>query len=134
MISDISVQKTLDSELEPEVQNHLPTWARQTLSSAGDNIGNSNDPRRTQPDFQRAGIAIPCPNYLLSKSCYLMISSDPKSYYHAQKDLRWQVSMYEEMNSLQKNTTWELVSLPLGMKLVQCKWVFWNKVAAYRST
>jgi len=58
-----------------------------------------------------------------------MISSDPKSYYHAQKDPRWQVAMDEEMNSLQKNTTWELVSLPPGRKLVQCKWVFWTKVA-----
>ena len=27
LISDISVQKTSDAELEPEVQNHLPTWA-----------------------------------------------------------------------------------------------------------
>ena len=55
-----------------------------------------------------------CPNYLLSEYCYLMIISDPKSYYHAQKDPRWQVAMDEEMNSLQKNTTWELVSLPPG--------------------
>ena len=38
--------------------------------------------------------------------------------------------MDEEMNSLQKNTTWELVSLPFGRKLVQCKWVFRTKVAA----
>ena len=45
------------------------------------------------------------PDYLLSESCYLMISSDPKSYYHARKDSRWQVVMDEEMNSLQKNTT-----------------------------
>ena len=58
-----------------------------------------------------------------------MIISDPKSYYHARKDPRWQVSMDEEMNSLQKNTTWELVSLPPGRKLVQCKWVFRTKVA-----
>ena len=57
-----------------------------------------------------------------------MISSDPKSYYHAHKDPIWQVSMDEEMNSLQKNTTWELVSLPSGRKLVQCKWLFWTKV------
>ena len=42
LISDINVQ---DAESEPEVQNHLPTWARQTLSSAGDNIGNLDDPR-----------------------------------------------------------------------------------------
>ena len=36
LISDISVQKKLDAESEPEVQNHLPTWAQQTLSSIGD--------------------------------------------------------------------------------------------------
>ena len=59
-----------------------------------------------------------------------MISLDPKSYYHACKDPIWQVSMDKEMNSLQKNTTWELISLPLGRKLVQCKWVFQTKVAA----
>ena len=69
-----------------------------------------------------------CHNYLLSESCYLMIILYPKSYHHAQKDLRWQVAMDEEMNSLQKNTTWELVSLPPGRKLVQCKWVFQTKV------
>ena len=35
MISDISVHKKLYSKSEPKLQNHLPTWARQTLSSAG---------------------------------------------------------------------------------------------------
>ena len=47
LISDISTQQTSDAKSEPKVQNHLPTWARQTLSSAGDNIGNPDDPRRT---------------------------------------------------------------------------------------
>ena len=60
MISNISVQQTSDTESEPEVQNHLPTWAQKTLSSAGDNIGNLDDPRRTRSDFQRAGIALSC--------------------------------------------------------------------------
>ena len=92
------------------MQTHLPSWARQTLSSTGDNIGNPDDPRRAQSDFQRAGIALSCHEYLLSETCYLMINSDPKSYYHARKDPRWQVSMDKEMNSLQKNVTWELVS------------------------
>ena len=96
----------------------------------GDNIGNPDDPRGTRSDFQRAGIALSCLDNLLSETCYLMISSDPKSYYHAQKDPRWQVAMDEETNSLKKNITWELVSLPLRTKLVQCKWVFRTKVAA----
>ena len=75
-----------------------------------------------------------CPDNFLSKNYYLMIILDPKSYYHSQKDPRWQVAMDEEMISLQKNTTWELVSLPPGRKLVQCKWVFWTKVATDGST
>ena len=33
-----------------------------------------------------------------------------------------------EFNSLWKNATWELVSLPPGRKLVQCKWVFYKNV------
>ena len=124
IIYDISEHKISCAESEPELQNHLPTWARQTLSSAGDNIGNPDDPRRTQSDFQRAGIVLSCTDYLLSEYFYLMIISDPKSYYHSWKDPIWEVGMDEEMNYLQKNTTWELVSLPPGRKLVQCKWVF----------
>ena len=41
----IREQQTSNAESKPEVQNHLPTWARQTLSFAGDDIGNPNDPR-----------------------------------------------------------------------------------------
>ena len=56
-----------------------------------------------ESDFQRAGIALSCPDNFLSKTCYFMIISDPKLYYHARiKDLIWQVSMDEEMNSLKK--------------------------------
>ena len=127
LISDISDQKASISSSEPKVQTHLPTWAKQTLSSAGDNIGNPDDQRRTRSDFQRVGIALSCHDYLLSKNCYLMIISYPTYYYHAQKYPRWQASMDKEMNSLQKNATWELVSLSLGRKLVQCKWVFQKK-------
>ena len=58
LIYDISEQQTSDAESESELQNHLPTWARQTLSFAGDNIGNPNDPRRTQSDFQRENISL----------------------------------------------------------------------------
>ena len=35
--------------------------------------------------------------------------------------------MQKEYNSLLKNQTWDLVSLPLGRKLVRCRWVYRTK-------
>ena len=63
LIYDISFQQSSDAESEPEVQNHLPTCVRHTLSSAGDNIGNPDDPRRTRSDFQGEGIVLSCPEF-----------------------------------------------------------------------
>ena len=37
--------------------------------------------------------------------------------------------MSEEMESLQKNKTWELVKLPKGKKATSCKWIFCKKEA-----
>eukprot|EP00253_Pinus_taeda_P021435 PITA_21435 len=38
--------------------------------------------------------------------------------------------MEEEYNSLLENQTWDLVPLPLGRKLVRCKWVYRTKSVA----
>ena len=37
--------------------------------------------------------------------------------------------MSKEMESLQKNKTWELVKLPKGKKAIGCKWIFYKKEA-----
>jgi len=39
----------------------------------------------------------------------------------------WTVDMTEEMKSLHKNQTWELVKPPMGWKIIGCKWVFKKK-------
>ena len=54
----------------------------------------------------------------------------PQTYEEVAGDPRWQAAMNEEFNSLQKRNTWELVDLPPGRKLVQCKWVYKIKFAA----
>ena len=59
-----------------------------------------------------------------------MVESDPQTYEYAAEAPIWKESMKEEFISLQKSNTWELVDLPPGRKLVQCKWVYKTKFAA----
>ncbi|RVX03816.1 Retrovirus-related Pol polyprotein from transposon RE1 [Vitis vinifera] len=48
----------------------------------------------------------------------------PNSVQEALADPRWKVAMNEEMKSLQKNETWELVECPPGKKPVGCRWIY----------
>jgi hypothetical protein len=40
---------------------------------------------------------------------------------------KWEVVMQEEMQSLEKNGTWDIGRLPEGKKAVRCKWIFKRK-------
>ncbi|GJW10457.1 retrovirus-related pol polyprotein from transposon TNT 1-94 [Tanacetum coccineum] len=37
---------------------------------------------------------------------------------------KWKASIKEEMDSLRKNKTWELVDQPVGLLVMSCKWLF----------
>ena len=63
-----------------------------------------------------------------------MLGSDPISFKEDFHDPRWQVAMDEEFDSLHDNQTRELVTLPPGRKLVQCKWIYKTKIAVDGTT
>ena len=67
---------------------------------------------------------------LFVENFYLMVESYTHTYEEAVNDPRWQAAMKEEFSSLQKRNTWELVDLPPGRKLVQCKWLYKNEFYA----
>ncbi|RVW19641.1 Retrovirus-related Pol polyprotein from transposon RE1 [Vitis vinifera] len=54
----------------------------------------------------------------------------PNSVQEALADPRWKAAMNEEMKSLQKNETWELVECPPGKKPVRCRWIYTVKYKA----
>ena len=54
--------------------------------------------------------------------------SIPRNVQKALTDPNWKKSMYEEMEALQSNTTWELVPLPEAKKTVGCRWIFTVKL------
>ncbi|XP_062112501.1 uncharacterized protein LOC133823667 [Humulus lupulus] len=43
--------------------------------------------------------------------------------------VEWSQAMKEEMDSLSKNRTWDLVAKPKGQKMISCKWIFKVKEA-----
>jgi hypothetical protein len=45
----------------------------------------------------------------------------------------WMAAMHDEMESLEKNGTWDLVQLPKGKKTVRCKWIFKRKEEMYKA-
>ncbi|GKF30973.1 hypothetical protein Tco_0100771, partial [Tanacetum coccineum] len=57
-------------------------------------------------------------------------SDDPKTYKEvmASKDAEnWIIAINEEMQSLEKNKTWDLVTQPKGVNQVGCKWFLKRK-------
>ena len=48
----------------------------------------------------------------------------PNSIHEALSIPRWKNAVLEEMRTLKKNQTWEIVSLPRGKEPVGCKRVF----------
>ena len=52
------------------------------------------------------------------------IVSIPNSVQKALADPRRKAIVDEEMKSLEKNETWELVDLPLGKKPIGCQWIY----------
>ena len=57
-------------------------------------------------------------------------NAEPSSYSEAiisGYSNKWMTAMHDEMESLEKNGTWDLVRLPREKKPIRCKWVFKRK-------
>lgn len=77
-----------------------PLWACRTLESTGDWVGDLSDTRRTRSQFQEV------------PHLFVASISDPESFQEASGIPKWDATMQEEFNSLERNHTWDLVPLP----------------------
>nr|GEW02755.1 ribonuclease H-like domain-containing protein [Tanacetum cinerariifolium]GEX14633.1 ribonuclease H-like domain-containing protein [Tanacetum cinerariifolium] len=86
---------------------------------------------------------LPLINYnTMVTSCFDIIHSDrlnlhvssvsylPKSYHDAFNDLNWTNAMRDELNALNKNSTWTLVPRPTDTNIVRCMWLFCHNYLA----
>jgi hypothetical protein len=69
-------------------------------------------------------------HYALSCAEQVETTHEPATYTEAidcDDRVKWISAMQEEMQSLEKNCTWEVVPLPKGKKTVRCKWIYKRK-------
>ncbi|GJR23767.1 zinc finger, CCHC-type containing protein [Tanacetum coccineum] len=57
----------------------------------------------------------------------LLAEDEPKDYKEASNDQNWIEAMKDELDSINRNNTWRLTSLPPGHKAIGLKWVFKTK-------
>ncbi|KAH9802834.1 retrovirus-related pol polyprotein from transposon RE1 [Citrus sinensis] len=137
--SDITA---IENESHEEIHNQ----------SSAEDVPTTSPIRRILPQCQNRGIPKPTyepdfssrvkypmshfvSNHRLSESNQsfvnqLSVVSIPNSVQEALKDPKWKAAMNDEMRSLQKNQTWELVDLPPGKKPVGCRWIYTIKYKA----
>jgi hypothetical protein len=60
----------------------------------------------------------------LAYSLSLLTETEPNSYIEACKHEHWVKAMNSELQALQQNNTWSVVSLPAGIKPIGSKWVY----------
>lgn len=53
--------------------------------------------------------------------------SEQRTFQEANLQLTWKKTMQEELQALDRNKTWSVVSLPAEKKVVGSKWIFKTK-------
>lgn len=65
-----------------------------------------------------------------SACSFALLAVDPLCYEEAAEQPEWKNAMIEEIQSIEKNQTWELVDLPEGKNVIGLKWIFKTKYNA----
>ena len=70
--------------------------------------------------------------YALSVADSIESSEEPSTYEEViscSDSGKWMIALQEEIESLHKNWTWDMVRLPKGKKAIRCKWCSRRKKA-----
>ncbi|CAJ2663689.1 unnamed protein product [Trifolium pratense] len=138
-------KEAIQVEIEPTPTNNIPQVHQQppettttnndteVLGGATEDLAGENDYQLVR-DRERRSVKPPERYGYEDLAAYALLTSsgDPSTFREAmasQEKERWMGAMMEEMESLQKNQTWELVQLPKGKRAIGCKWVYKRKPA-----
>uniref|UniRef100_A0ACD5Y5J0 Uncharacterized protein n=1 Tax=Avena sativa TaxID=4498 RepID=A0ACD5Y5J0_AVESA len=119
------VDDTHEENIDDDVVQHSPTILQQPQESIA-----TDRPRRNIVPPRRLIEECNLAHYALSCAEQVEHDTEPATYNEAVASVdreKWVSAMQEEMQSLDKNGTWEVVRLPKQKKVVRCKWIYKRK-------
>ncbi|KAG8472744.1 hypothetical protein CXB51_034629 [Gossypium anomalum] len=119
------VEHQINTESTPQVSTKIEN---RVASSPQYSIAKNRTKREIKPPKKYAEADLVA--YALNVAEDIDANQEPSNYSEAiscEDSEKWMFAMQEEMESLHKNKTWDLVKLPKGKKTVRCKWVFKKK-------
>ncbi|KAG8475586.1 hypothetical protein CXB51_032459 [Gossypium anomalum] len=137
MLPNLSLKDSSNKANQKQVEHQINTESTPQASTKIENrvtslpqysIAKNRTRREIKPPKKYAEADLVA--YALNVAEDIDANQEPSNYSEAIscEDLeKWMFAMQEEMESLHKNKTWDLVKLPKGKKTVRCKWVFKKK-------
>ncbi|RVW92108.1 Retrovirus-related Pol polyprotein from transposon RE1 [Vitis vinifera] len=114
-------KRTLELRGRYEIQTNRETlYSRRPKSKSNETL-TSEALKESEP------VIVPTPQESGSNLIRIQI---PKNIQEALEIPEWREAVMEEIRALEKNGTWEVMTLPRGKKPVGCKWVFTVKYKA----
>lgn len=138
-------QATSSDHLSPEVSTHTPDLVYASHDTPTSPTGSDAIAQlEPLPDIPTLSLPAPAPDpprrservrrfpkHLQDYAAHVQLqsstpedSTDFLTFQQAQTNPHWQTAMEEEIESIHKNQTWSLVSLPPNTKAISSKWVY----------
>jgi hypothetical protein len=111
--------------------HNIPKSAQSPLQEEDDLLEDPLDSRRTRYQHEEPSHIFSYFEPMIPMHLYIVQSFDLHIYNEAMGNPLWEETMQKEYDSLLENHTCDLVPLPLGRKLIRCKWVHRPKGATY---
>ncbi|KAG7558463.1 Zinc finger CCHC-type [Arabidopsis thaliana x Arabidopsis arenosa] len=136
---NVTNSETEHAETEQESRDHEVS-DDDNDSNSGEETGydegnneNTESSIPSPPALRRTERQITKPKYLEDyvlmaeeegESLLLCLNNEPRTFYEANKSKEWIQACEDEIGSIEKHKTWDLVDLPEGAKPIGLKWVF----------
>lgn len=121
-ISEIHLQNTIPIS-NPEYEDTASELQTTSETSESDTFNESQNLDDNDSSYNLR----PRQNLRIPRRYDVNVAEIPKTYEEAvnsQQSKEWKDAMKEELESLEKNNTWELVEYPQGKNVIGSKWVF----------